>query len=154
MRKRGCHIFYSILALLVFFTASCKEWYNHPLGNHLSLWEGDKKEDRIIVYCEANCHGGIYVIPTYERHYDSSRQHYAEYVETAASNKKWVVVKTFQIKEKRENYWIVSKDFDITNLDCSKANCDSILQSHVIGPLSLSEFKNKVGALDIDLDFK
>lgn len=153
MQKRDYHFFYIIIALLVFFTVSCNEWYNHPLGNNLSLWEGDKKEDRIIVYCEGNCHGGIYVIPTYERHYDSSGQHYAEYVETATSNKKWIIVKTLQIKEKRENYWIISKGFDITHLDCSKSNCDSILQSHVTGPLSLNEFKNKVHTLDIDLDF-
>ena len=153
MQKRIYPTLYSILILFVFFTASCNEWYNHPLGNHLSLWEGDTKEDRIIVYCEGDCHGGIYVIPTYERHYDSSQQQYAEYVETATSNKKWVIVKTLRIKEKQENYWIISKDFDITGLDCSKANCDSILQSYVKGPFDKNKFEEKKIEMGIDLTF-
>jgi hypothetical protein len=138
----------------MFYFVSCNEWYNHPLGNHLSLWDGDTKEDRIIVYCEGRCYGGIYVVPTYARHYDSSGQKYAEYVEEATSNKRWVIVKTYQIQEKKENYWLISKDFNIENLDCAKANCDSILQSHVTGPLSLSEFRSKLQTLNVDLDFK
>ena len=153
MQQRACYIFYTILVLFTFLTTSCNELYNHSLGNHLSLWEGDTKEDRVIVYCEGDCHGGIYVVPTYERQFDSSKQHYAEYVETATSNKKWVIAKTYRIKEKKENYWIISKEFDITNLNCVKENCDSILQSHVIGPLNLTEFKNKLQILDIDLNF-
>jgi hypothetical protein len=65
-----------------------------------------------------------------------------------------VIAKTYQIQKKQENYWIISKDFNIENVDCSKANCDSILQGHVTGPLSLSEFQNKLQALDINLNFK
>jgi putative component of membrane protein insertase Oxa1/YidC/SpoIIIJ protein YidD len=151
MQKRVHHAVYRILVLFVFFTTSCNEWYNHPLGNHLSLWEGDTKEDRTIVYCEGGCHAGIDVVPTYERRFDSSKQHYAEYVETATSNKKWVLVKTLQIKEKQENYWIISKDFSIENLDCSKSNCDSIIQSHVIGPLNYSNLQKEIRGLKIDL---
>jgi hypothetical protein len=140
---------------LIFLSASCNEmWGEYSLGNHLSLWGNDKKEDRIIVYCEQDCHGGIYVVPTYARHYDSTGQQYAEYVETATSNKDWVIVKTFQIKDKKENYYIVSKDFNIENLDCAKSNCDSILQSHVAGPLDFTEFKNKTKDLKVTLDFK
>jgi len=150
MQKLFC---FGVGITALFFTASCNEWYNHPLGNNLSLWEGDTKEDRIIVYCEGNCQGGIYVIPTYERHFDSSKQHYAEYVEEATSNKKWVIAKTLRIKEKQENYWIISKDFDMEQADCAKVKCDSFLQSHVTGPLSLTEFRNKVTALNIDLHF-
>ncbi|MGS0688961.1 hypothetical protein ACVBEQ_28070, partial [Nakamurella sp. GG22] len=76
----------------------------YSLGNHLSLWDNDKKEERIIVYCEGDCHGGIYVVPTYERHYDKDKQHFAEYVEEANSNKKWVIAKTICVKEKMEKY--------------------------------------------------
>jgi hypothetical protein len=155
MQKKIYHLT-SIIFILIFFIASCHDmWGDHSLGNNLSLLEGDKKEDRIIVYCsgrsEGACRSGMPVLPTYERHYDKNR--YAEYVETATSNKKWVIAKTFQIQNRQENYWIISKDFDIENLDCAKANCDSILQSHVTGPLNLTEFKNKIKALKIELDF-
>jgi len=143
--------------MISLFISSCDWWSgiwgNHPLGSHLSLWDGDKKEDRAIVYCEGNCHGGILVVPIYSRQFDE-KGNYAEYVETVASNKKWIIVKTYQIREKKENYWIISKDFDITNLDCSKANCDSILQSYVTGPLNLTDFKIKLETLNIDLRFK
>lgn len=155
MRK---HLDYILLQVLVLFVVSCNEmWGDHSLGNNLSLLEGDKTEDRIIVYCSGRswgiCFTGIAVIPVYNRQYDSSG-HYAEYVETAKSNKKWVIVKTYQIQEQKENYWIISKDFNLENVDCSQVNCDSILQSHVTGPLSLSEFESKKKALNIGLDFK
>lgn len=124
-------------------------WGKYSLGNHLSLWDNDKKEESIIVYCEGDCHGGIYVIPTYERHATNG-----EYVEEATSDKKWVIAKTFEKKDNKENYYIISKDFNIDNMDCSKVNCDSILQSHVTGPLNLTKFKNKMQALHIELDFR
>lgn len=149
----GKKICYTIFQVLIFFSSSCKEDYNHPLGNNLSQWEGDRKEDRVIVYCEGNCHGGIYVVPVYNRHYDSAG-HYAEYVEEAKSNKQWVIAKTFQIKNSKENYYIISKGFNIEHVDCSKANCDSILQSHVTGPMTLTEFENKKKSMNIALDFK
>jgi hypothetical protein len=162
MIRKKHHILNCIVLIVVMFLVfSCTWWKgvwgDHPLGNHLSLLEGDRKEDRIIVYCpndnENVCHSGIYVVPTYKRHYDSDTQNYAEYVEAALSNEKWVIVKTVQIKEKKENYWIVSKKFNIENQDCTTKNCDSILQSHVTGPLSLPIFKNKVRILKIDLEF-
>lgn len=153
MRKFfNCTVFLMAIALI-----SCNWWAsiwgNNILGNNLSLLEGDKKEDRIIVYCEGDCHGGIYVVPTYARHYDSNGR-YAEYVEMAKSNKEWVIVKTLRIKEKQENYWIISKEFSLAKLDCSKNDCDSILQKQVIGPLALKEFQNKLQVLNIDLNFK
>ncbi len=147
MSKKFC---YSILQVLVLFIVSCN-WMSgeYSLGNHLSLWDNDKEKTAIIVYCEGDCHGGIQVLPIRERQTASG-----EYVEEATSDKKWVIAKTFQIKENKENYYIISKDFNIENLDCAKANCDSILQSHVRGPLSLTEFKNKLQVLSIGLDFK
>lgn len=131
-------------------TVSCRQmWGDHPLGNHLSLWDGDKSDENVIVYCEGNCHGGIYVVPIRERQTNDG-----EYVEEATSNKKWVIAKTRKKKDNKENYYIISKDFNIEHVDCSKVNCDSILQSHVTGPLSLREFENKKKALNIGLDFK
>ena len=112
-------------------------------------------EDKVIVYCSAKsvgvCKSGIYVVPTYERHYRDGN--YAEYVEEAKSNGDWVIAKSVQIEDKKENYWIISKDFDIKSLDCGKNKCDSILQSHVTGPMNLIEFNNKKKVLNIELHF-
>jgi hypothetical protein len=139
---------YIILHVLVFFIVSCNGMEGeYPLGNHLSLWDNDKEKTAIIVYCEGDCHGGIQVLPIRERQTNSG-----EYVEEAISNKKWVIAKTFQIKENKENYYIISKEFNIENLDCAKANCDSILQSHVTGPMTLTEFENKKKSMNIALD--
>ncbi len=143
--------------LFIMLCASCNSWHemwgDHPLGNHLSMLDGDCKEDRIIVYCGNRtgvCYTGIYVIPTYSRHYDSNG-HYTEYVITAISDSKWVVAKTLEIKKEKENYWIIKKGFNIDRVDCSKVNCDSIIQSHVIGPLTLSEFIHKKEVSGINL---
>ena len=68
--------------------ASCNSlWGDHRLGKNISLLEGDRREDRVIVYClheEGNCNSGIYLLPTYERHYDNGK--YAEYIEEVRSN--------------------------------------------------------------------
>ncbi len=121
----------------------------YPLGNHLSFWDNDKEKTAIIVYCEGDCHGGIQVLPTRERQW-----YHGEYVEAAMFNKKWVIAKTYQKVDNRENYYLISKDFNIENVDCSEVKCDSILQSHVIGPLSLSEFENKKKTMNLSLVFK
>lgn len=155
MRKRWDYII--ILQVLVLSMISCNAiWGDHSLGNNLSLLEGDKTQDRVIVYCTGRswgtCFTGIAVIPVYNRQYDNNG-HYAEYVKTAKSNRKWVIVKTYQMREQKENYWIIGKDFNIENVDCSKVNCDSILQSHVTGPLSLDDFNNEKKSLNINLNF-
>jgi hypothetical protein len=151
MKKMACYWFFIVG---VSFFGSCRELLGkYSLGNHLSLWDNDRKEERIVVYCEGECNGGIYVVPTYARHYDSARKHYAEYVETARSNKKWVIVKTLHVIDNKENYYIISKTFNIEHLDCAKANCDSILQSHVIGPLDLAGFQERAKILQVNLGF-
>jgi hypothetical protein len=149
MKKKVVIILAAILACMVIH--SCQGlWGAEDLGNKLTLLEGDKTEDRAIVYCTGYsggaCTSGMYVIP-------SVGNQYYMYVETAKSNKYWVIAKTVQIKDKLESYWIINKGFDIENLDCEKNNCDSILQSHVIGPLNLNEFKASLKSLNINLDF-
>jgi hypothetical protein len=146
---------YIVLLVSIFLIAFCSRISGeYSLGNNLSLWDNDKEEERVIVYCEGNCNGGMYVVPTYQRHYDSTKQHYAEYVKEAKSNEQWAIAKTLQVQEKQEKYYIINKDFDILGLDCAKSNCDSILQSHVTGPLNLTEFENKRKALNIGLEFR
>ena len=143
------------IALIVFVTSN-KFWGDNPLGNRFSLLEGDCKEDRIIVYCtnkDRICSGGMYVIPTYKRHINAKGE-YAEYVEDAESNDRWIVAKTIQIAENKANYWILDKNFSIENTDCEKNDCDSIIQSHVIGPLSFEVFKTELKKLNIDIEFE
>ena len=158
MMKYNFIVYFSLLA--VFHLGSCKRFCetlgSQNLGNKLTLLDGDRVEDRLIVYCTGTsggcCFAGIPVVPSNNRRFDSKGR-YAEYVTVAASNKNWVLAKTIQVKGKHENYWIISKDFDIKNLDCDKINCDSILQNRVFGPLDSTEFNSKRKTLSIDLNF-
>lgn len=130
-------------------------WGENSLGNKLFLLEGDRKEDRVIVYCsgkgEEGCKAAIYMVPTYERHYINGK--YAEYVELVKANKYWVIAKSVQLLDKEENYWIISKKFDSEGLNCEESSCEKKLQSYVIGPLDLAKFKNKKKELNITIDF-
>ncbi|MBS1761163.1 MAG: hypothetical protein JST23_13680 [Bacteroidetes bacterium] len=144
--------------LLIFWAILLLGCNSTNLGNGIYLLEGDRVEDRIIVRCSGKnygeCVSGSYLIPrSYNEHFDKNG-HYLEYVENTTSNKKWVIAKTYHIQEKRENYWIINKDFVITDMDCSKANCDSIIQNLVTGPMNLTEFENKKKVLNIELNFK
>jgi hypothetical protein len=129
-------------------------WGDNDLGDNFSLLEGDRTEDRVIVYCSGRsagaCIAGTFIVPSYSRHMDTNG-HYAEYVETAKSNDNFIIARTNVLNEKKANYWIINKDFEIAN--CDNINCDSIIQSHVLGPLNLSEFQKKASELNIDLKF-
>lgn len=145
-----------VLVLIIQFSilGSCDLSEHADLGNKLTIFEGDKPEDRVIVYCTGYsfgyCKAGIYIIPTYEEHYDKTGK-YAEYVTTAKSDEKWVIAKTVQIDNNQERYWIIDKGFNIKDVDCQTLNCDSILQSYVIGRLDSQTFAEKVQELDISL---
>lgn len=146
-----------LLFILLITLDSCEFYVNKDLGNKLTVFEGDKLEDKVIVYCTGysfgSCKSGIYVVPTYEEHYDE-KGNYAEYVETAEFDDKWVVVKTIRIENQKENYWIISKDFSLDDVDCNEINCDSIIQSHVIGALDYQKFNAKTKKLGINIKFK
>ena len=145
---------------MLLFNSSCNLWSdiwgNHTLGNNLSLWEGDNDKDKVIVYCTSQSNGacisGILVVPSTTRHMVNGK--YAEYIKQVASNKKWVLAKTLQIKENKDNYYIINKSFNIENLDFAKVNCDSILQGYVIGPLTIDDYKIKKQSLSINFDFE
>jgi len=129
-------------------------WGDNDLGSNFSLLEGDRIEDRVIVYCtgrsDSVCYAGTFIVPIYSRHMDSTGK-YAEYAETAKSNDDFIIARTLHIKDKKQNYWIISKDFSLDN--CDKTNCESIIQSNVIGPLDYSHFKTKQIELGINLQF-
>ncbi len=141
-------------ASFLFSNCGRQAWGDNDLGDNFSLLEGDRIEDRIIVYCSGRsggaCMAGTYIVPVYSRHMDSAG-HYAEYVETAKSNEDFIVAKTLQVKDKTANYWIIDKGFSINN--CDKMNCDSLIQSHVIGPLDKNEFQKKTSELKLGLTF-
>ena len=144
-------IVFILLVMLSLTKCNCDFFGAHDLGNKLILLEGDKLEDRAIVYCtgysDGCCMAGMYVIP-------SIGNQYQLYVETAKSDSNWVVAKTIQVMDKQENYWIIRKDFDIKNLDCDEVNCDSIIQSHVNGPFAYQAFNYKLQEWNIDIEFE
>jgi hypothetical protein len=142
-------------AILLLTTMSCGQlWGDHDLGDNFSLLEGDKVQDRVIVYCSGRsfdaCRGGTAIVPVYSRQFDKDGD-YAEFVETAEADDKFIIVRTLKVKDKGINYWIIDKDFKIQ--DCDKLNCDSIIQSKVIGPLDKFEFQAQTEDLNINLEF-
>lgn len=170
MRNKITTLFIPLVLILLFSACNyCGDfWGAYDLGNKLTLLDGDKTEHRVIVYCMGKsggcCTGGMYVIP-------SVGNQYYMYVDKAKSNDNWVIARTIPIMENieyaisnkkeaidktiptKESYWIISKDFSIENLNCDEVNCDSIVQSHVIGPLDIERFNGKLSELKIDLEF-
>lgn len=163
-------MFFVFLVLMPSFNSCnyCGDFLGaYNLGNKLTLFARDNGHYDII-YCTGKsggcCYGGLYVIP-------SAGNQYYMYVDTAKSNDDWVIVKTTPILENieyaivnkkenfaktipmRESYWIINKDFVIKELDCNKENCDSIIQSHILGPLDIEDFNKKLLSLKIDIHF-
>lgn len=142
------------LPTFVLLTAiSCgRLWGDNDLGDNFSLLEGDRAEDRVIVYCSGRsagaCTGGTFIVPVYSRHIDKNG-HYAEYVEAAKSNDKFIIARTIQLKEETKNYWIIYKDLNVYN--CNDILCDS---TEVLGPLNETEFIKKTADLSINLKFR
>ena len=147
MEKLFSIILIALTGLLI--SSCCSVWGAYDLGNHLTLLEGDHTEDRVIVYCTTKngcCDAGIPIIPSRE---DSITL----YVEKAEYNKLWIIVKGVN-REDNNNFWIIDKNFQVEfKLDDGGKLYDTI-QNHVIGPLNLTEFKDKKQALNIHLDFK
>lgn len=141
----------ALFTFMLFFCSCnlCSLFGSYNLGNQFVLLDGDKMEDRMIVYNttkEGCCHSGIPIIP-------SRLDTVTKYVHTALSNKEWIIARAIT-NEKQESYWIVNKNFSVDVSNCEKINCDSIIQSHVIGPLDFKSFKKKIRELNIELSFK
>jgi hypothetical protein len=121
-------------------------WGDNDLGDNFSLSEGDRLEDRAIILCSGRsagaCKSGEYIVPSYQRHYDD-KGNYAEYVETATSDKHWIIAKTIQIADKKENYWIIQKGVG------KKGNK---VQPNVLGPFDKPSFNVKTKELNINLE--
>jgi hypothetical protein len=146
---------YFLLFTFILINPYCKQmWGDKDLGNNFSLLEGDRIEDRVIGFCsgrsDGGCLSGIPIVPTYSRHFDQYG-HYTEYVESAKSNDRLIIAKTKMVKEKRDNYWIILKDFTLNN--CAHANCESIIKKHVLGPFDKTTFLRNVIHSDVGLSF-
>ena len=141
-----------LLILLLITLGGCEFYGNKDLGNKLTLFARDSPEGHFdIVYCSkydmGGCIAGIYVLPTAD-------EKYFMYVEAAKSNDKWIVAKTVDAEDQKENYWIISKAFSLENVDCNNEDCDSIIQTHITGALDYQEFIVKTKELGIDLKFE
>jgi hypothetical protein len=125
-------------------------WGAYDLGNRLTLFEGNNSESRQIIYCTGYsggaCISGIPVIP-------SRQDTVTSYIVAAKSNTDWVIAKSKQVRGQEDMYWIISKKFSIEGLNCDNGICDSILQSKVSGPFELTQFKDRLSELKINLHF-
>lgn len=140
---------YIILITTIIFSSCCSLSGSRNLGKNIFLLEGDRIEDRIIVYCTAKekgcCQSGSYIIPReYGEHFENGK--YAQYVEKAESNGKWIIAQTKHLKSSNENYWIIEKNFD-------SKNSYQEVNEYVFGPFTLEEFLNKKEELKIRVDF-
>lgn len=148
MRKGVILVF--IFMMLFFWNACssiCESFGAHDFGNNLTLLEGDRTEDRVIVYCTGRsagcCDAGIPVIP-------SRVDTLSQYVQSATADLNWIIAKTVN-KDKSKGYWIIDKNFKIDLAKCDVVNCDSIIQSHIIGPLDSTDFEEKIKVSNINL---
>jgi hypothetical protein len=131
------------------------EWNgSHNLGNNLYMMEWDGG-GRIIVFCSnkegRTCYGGPRVIPTNERAFDD-HGNYAELVENAKVDERWIVVKSKRFQEGTHCYYLIDKNFNIEGLDWNKS--DSIIQSNITGPLDSLEFCTILKKRNINLTLK
>lgn len=113
---------------------------SHNLGNNIYMMEWDEGA-RIIVNCSnksgRTCYGGAYLIPTYENGHDSIGN-FTEYVVTAKSDEKWVIVKTDNFQSKQHKYYIINKDYDSNEM-----TTEEIINTKIDCFTDSSEFANK-----------
>jgi hypothetical protein len=140
-------------SLSIVLLLSCNS--KNDLGNNFSLLEGDSEKDRVIVYCSGRsfgeCISGMNVVPTYAIHMENGK--YAEYIQTAKSNDKWIIAESIKVEGRAKRYWIIDKRNQINLKECDTNNCDSILQTHVKGPMEIHTFIEMKENLKIDLTF-
>lgn len=133
-----------LIMLTINSCSCCRLFGDNKLGDNFSLLEGDKTEDRMIVYCTGKsagcCYAGIPVIP-------SRSDSLSLYVSNAVHNDKWIIATTIN-KNKTENYWIIDKDFKLEFQYDDGGKLYDMLQKLVIGPLdkiNLQQEKERLG---------
>ncbi len=143
--------FFTSLAfvLLLLSSCDCKSWGDNNLGREFTLLEGDKINDRVIIYCigrenpEDCCTGGIPIIPSRE---DKS----VDYIELAESNDRWIITKSIGF-DKTESYWYIDKHFDTTWEYDDGGVFYNRIQNHVYGPFDKTTFNKELKGKNINL---
>jgi hypothetical protein len=134
----------------VFTISSCCSLSgSHKLGNNIFLLEGDRIEDRIVVYCTSKnndcCQSGSYLIPkSYETHFEG--RSYSQYVEKVENNNKWIIAQSLKIDNSIKQFWIIDKNF-------GKDDEYEKVQSYVYGPFDYETFEKEKVRLGIKLSF-
>lgn len=131
-------IMFSLLAV-----ASCDYcsavYGEDKLGSRFTLVK--ENEDQVyILYCTHGpcCRSGFNIVPSK--------------VEKINFDNRWVIATSIQAN-KEESYWVIDKNFEIDLQNCDATKCDSVIMSHVKGPLGYSEFLQAKESLKIDLSF-
>ena len=128
------------IALFVLYLLFWPDDSSYDLGNNIYMMEWDGG-GRLIVLCShvegKKCYGGSYLIPTYENSVDSNGE-FAEYVVTAKSDEKWVIVKTDNFQSKQHKYYIINKDYDPNEM-----TTEEIINTKIDCFTDSSEFANK-----------
>ena len=133
-------IIISVIALFVLYLLFWPDDSSYDLGNNIYMMEWDGG-GRIIVNCTSKsgrtCTGGYDLIPTYENSVDNNGR-FAEYVVTAKSDEKWVIVKTDNFQSKQHKYYIINKDYDPNEM-----TTEEIINTKIDCFTDSSEFANK-----------
>lgn len=145
-------LFLIIVPLLIFDSCkNCQSWGDNNLGGEFTLLEGDKINDRIIIYCIGRkkpkdcCTGGVPIIPSRE-------DKLVDYIELAKYDDRWIIVKGINI-DKTESYWIVDKNFDISWEYDDGGIFYNRIQNHVFGPFDKSIFSKELEERRVDINF-
>ena len=142
--------YWATLLLVVSLNSCCNLGGSRSLGSNIALLEGDRIEDRIIIFCNPKskkkcCTSGSYLVPaSYNEHMINGK--YAEYVQMLESNDKWIIVQSLIINEQKKNYWIIDKSFkEVITYDEAKPK--------VLGPFNIENFIKRKNDLGIKLSF-
>lgn len=121
---------------------SCSDSTKNNLGNNFYIMEGDRMEDKVMVYCTGNdytgCYAGIYIVPCHEMHYDSIGLHNS-YVIGAAINDDFIAIETYQKSTSDTSYWVVDKSLKFI-LDTCSFECEKLIANYRRGPFERTKF--------------
>ncbi|APD07418.1 hypothetical protein UJ101_01911 [Flavobacteriaceae bacterium UJ101] len=140
------------ISIVIFNSCSnCKTWGDNNLGGEFTLLEGDKINDRIIIYCIGRenpkdcCTGGIPIVPSRE---DKK----VDYIELTKYDDRWIIAKGINF-DKTQGYWIIDKKFDTSWKYDDNGLFYSRIQNHVFGPFDKFIFESELEKRGIKLRF-
>lgn len=136
------------LASILLIASCCRLGGVEDLGNNIYLLEADKYEDRQVIYCTTNdvcCNSGIPIIP-------AGADTLTSHPERVKANDNWIIVESINL-DKSKSYWVIDKNVKLDLNRCDVVDCDSILQSHVTGPMTMDDFNREKQSRNIQLHF-